>query len=216
MGTFGALVDALTWIGVAVFAVAGSLTASRKQLDPVGFILIAAVTAFGGGTVRDLMLGVPVFWLQTPGFVGLTIGLALLTFVGAHLVERRFIVLVWADAIGLALFAVLGAEAAQRLGANPWSAVLMGTITATFGGVLRDVICAELPLMLRREIYATAAALGALVFVMLYHAGAGREVAVGAGMLAGFGLRAAAILRGWSLPSYKARPARDYPDRPRS
>lgn len=213
MGTFGAFVDALTWVGVAVFAVAGALTASRKQLDPVGFILIAAVTAFGGGTVRDLMLGVPVFWLQTPGFVGLTIGLALLTFVGAHLVERRFIVLVWADAIGLALFAVLGAESAQRFGANPWSAVLMGTITATFGGVLRDVICAELPLMLRREIYATAAALGALVFVLLYHAGAGREVAVGAGMLAGFGLRAAAILRGWSLPAYKARPARDYPDR---
>ncbi|WP_431283281.1 trimeric intracellular cation channel family protein [Humitalea sp. 24SJ18S-53] len=215
MDAFDLLIAVLNWAGCAAFAVAGALTASRKQLDPVGFILIAAVTAFGGGTVRDLMLGVPVFWLQTPGFVGLAVGLALLTFFGAHLVERRFIVLVWADAIGMALFAVLGAEAAQRFGANPWAAVLMGTITATFGGVLRDVICAEMPLMLRREIYATAAALGALVFVVLYHAGAGRDVAVGIGMLAGFALRAAAILRGWSLPAYKARPARAYPDRPR-
>ncbi len=213
MDSFALFIAILTWAGVAVFAVAGALTASRKQLDPVGFILIAAVTAFGGGTLRDLMLGVPVFWLQAPGFVGLTVALAILTFFLAHLVERRFIVLVWADAIGMALFAVLGAEAAQRFGATPWSAVLMGTITATFGGILRDVICAELPLILRREIYVTAAALGATVFVALYHAGAGREAAVAAGMVAGFGLRAASILRGWSLPAYKARPARDYPDR---
>lgn len=215
MQAFGTLVTLLTWVGVAAFAVAGALTASRKQLDPVGFILIAAVTAFGGGTARDLMLGVPVFWLLTPGLVALTGALALASFFTAHLVERRFVVLVWADAIGMALFAVLGAEAAQRHGASPWAAILLGAITATFGGILRDVICAELPLMLRREIYASAAALGAAVFVAAYHLGAGREVAVALGTVAGFGLRALAIRRGWSLPAYRARPGRVYPDRHR-
>lgn len=203
----------LTWAAVAVLAAAGALTASRKQLDPVGFILIAAVTAFGGGTVRDLILGVPVFWLTAPGMVLLAAAVAILVYFTAHLLERRFPVLLWADALGLGLFAVLGAETAQRAGAAPWVAVLMGTMTATFGGILRDVICAEVPLMLRREIYATAAAIGAAVFVVLIQAGAGRDAAVAIGVAIGFLVRAAAILRGWSLPAYRARPGRDYPDR---
>jgi uncharacterized membrane protein YeiH len=107
---------------------------------------------------------------------------------------------------------VLGAEAALRWGADPWVAILMGTITATAGGILRDIICAELPLILRREIYATAAAFGAAIFVALIHAGLPRDVALPIGAFAGFALRGAAILRGWSMPTYKARPGRDYPD----
>jgi uncharacterized membrane protein YeiH len=91
-------------------------------------------------------------------------------------------------------------------------AILMGTITATAGGILRDIICAELPLILRREIYATAAAFGAAVFVALILAGLPRDIALPIGVLAGFALRGAAILRGWSMPTYKARPGRDYPD----
>ncbi|NMJ44168.1 trimeric intracellular cation channel family protein [Roseomonas sp. JC162] len=209
---FDDLLLALTWAAVAVLAVAGALSASRKQLDPVGFMLVACLCAFGGGTVRDVILNQPVFWLNVPGMVGLAAGLALLVFFTAHLVERRFVVLLWADAVGLGLFAVLGAEVAQRAGATPWVAVLMGTITATAGGMLRDIICAEMPLILRREIYATAAALGAAVFVVLQDAGAGRTVAVSIGILVGFGARAAAILTGWSLPTYRARPGRDYPD----
>ena len=211
---FDGLLTALTWVGVAVFAAAGALTASRKQLDPVGFILIAAVTAFGGGTARDLILDAPVFWLAAPGMVLLAAAVALLVYGTAHLVERRFVMLLWADAVGLGLFAVLGAEAAQRAGAVPWVAVLMGVITATFGGVLRDVICAELPLILRREIYATAAAAGATLFVLMTEAGLGRDLSVGLGVALGFLIRAAAIHRGWSLPAYRARPGRDYPDQP--
>jgi uncharacterized membrane protein YeiH len=210
---FDDLLGALTWAAVAVLAVAGALSASRKQLDPVGFILIACLCAFGGGTVRDLILGAPVFWLAVPGMVALAAGLAVAVFFTAHLVERRFVVLLWADAVGLGLFAVLGAEAAMRAGASPWVAVLMGTITATFGGLLRDIACAEVPLILRREIYATAAALGALTFVLLHEAGLGRVPAISAGGLVAFGARAAAILTGWSLPAYRARPGRDYPDR---
>ena len=200
------------WIAVAVVAASGALSASRKQLDPVGFILIACVTAFGGGTMRDLILGAPVFWLKAPGMVLLAAGVALLVFFTAHLVERRFEALLWADAVGLGLFAVLGTEAALLWGGPPWVAILMGTITATFGGILRDIICAELPLILRREIYATAAAFGALVFVVLTQVGMPRDIALPIGAFAGFTLRGAAILRGWSMPTYKARPGRDYPD----
>lgn len=207
------LLVVLTWAAVAVLAVAGALSASRKQLDPVGFMLVACLCAFGGGTVRDVILNQAVFWLAVPGMVALAAGLAILVFFTAHLLERRFVVLLWADAVGLGLFAVLGAEAAQRAGAAPWVAVLMGTITATAGGILRDVICAEVPLILRREIYATAAALGAAVFVLLQDAGLSRDVAISLGGLAAFGLRAAAIVTGWSLPAYRARPGRDYPDR---
>ena len=213
MTFFDDLLAVLTWAGVAVFAAAGALTASRKQLDPVGFILIAAVTAFGGGTVRDVILNLPVFWLQAPGMVLLAAGVALMVYFTAHLVERRFSVLLWSDAVEMGLFAVLGAEAAVRAGASSWVAVLMGTITATFGGILRDIICAELPLMLRREIYATAAAAGAAIYVVLNIAGTSRDIAISAGAIGGFLIRAEAIRRGWSLPAYRARPGRDYPDR---
>lgn len=213
LSAFDDLLAALNWAGVAVFAAAGALTASRKQLDPVGFMLIAAVSAFGGGTVRDVILNVPVFWLQVPGMVLLAAAVALLVYFTAHLVERRFPLLLWADAVGMGLFAVLGAETAQRAGATPWVAVLMGAITATFGGVLRDIICMELPLMLRREIYATAAVLGAALYVLLSAAGFGRDIAISAGALSAILVRGAAIRHGWSLPAYKARPGRDYPDR---
>lgn len=213
MTPFDNLLAALTWAGVAVFAAAGALTASRKQLDPIGFMLIAAVTAFGGGTVRDVVLNIPVFWLDAPGMVMLAAAVALLVYFTAHLLERRFAVLLWSDAVGLGLFAVLGAESAQRAGASPWVAVLMGTITATFGGILRDMICGEIPLVLRREIYATAAALGAALFVILTAAGLGRDIAISTGALAAFLVRAAAIRLGWSLPTYRSRQGRDYPDR---
>jgi uncharacterized membrane protein YeiH len=213
MTVFNDILDVLTWAAVAVLAVAGALSASRKQLDPVGFILVACLCAFGGGTVRDVILNLPVFWLAVPGMVALAAGLAILVFFTAHLVERRFVVLLWADAVGLGLFAVLGAEAALRAGATPWVAVLMGVVTATFGGVLRDIVCGEVPLILRREIYATAAALGAGAFILMIEAGAGRVAAISAGGLLAFGARAAAIVTGWSLPTYRARPGRDYPDR---
>ncbi|WP_211855025.1 trimeric intracellular cation channel family protein [Plastoroseomonas hellenica] len=213
MSPFDDALAALSFLGCAVFAAAGALTASRKQLDPVGFILIAAVTAFGGGTTRDLLLGAPVFWLQEPGLLALTAGVAVLVFFAAHLAERRFLWLLWADAIGLAIFAVLGAEAALREGASPGIAVLMGIITATFGGIIRDVICDELPLILRREIYATAAAIGAGLYVGLESVGLDRTIAISAGMLLALLIRAAAILRAWSLPAYRARAGRDYPDR---
>jgi len=206
----------LYWIdhaAIAVFAISGALVASRKQMDAVGFILIAVVTGFGGGTVRDLLLGrTPVFWLRAPDLVGIAVLAAVLVFFTAHLFNNRFKALLWADAVGLSIYAVLGAEIALIAGANPWAAVILGVVTATFGGIVRDVICNEIPLILRREIYATAAAAGAGVFVLLRLEGVWREPAFFAGALTCFLIRAAAIQRGWSLPGYRPRPGRDYPD----
>ncbi|EFH13291.1 trimeric intracellular cation channel family protein [Teichococcus cervicalis] len=212
MPSLGLLLEALNWTGSATFAASGALVASRKQMDPVGFVLIAATTAFGGGTVRDLLLGRPVAWLNTPGLVLMAALVALVLFFTAHRLERRFTALLWADAVGMAVFAVSGAEAALSAGASPWAAILFGMMTATFGGALRDVICGELPLILRKEIYATAAAAGAALFVALTLAGLERGPAVLAGMALAFAIRAAALQRGWSLPAYKPRPGRDYPD----
>ena len=149
----------LDWLGIVAFAASGALVASRKQMDAVGFVLVAVVTGFGGGTLRDLLLGrTPVFWLERPELLAIAAGAALVVFVTAHLVESRFRVLLWMDAAGMALYAVVGAEIALLAGADGWAAVVLGVVTATAGGIMRDVICNELPLILRHEIYITAAA----------------------------------------------------------
>jgi uncharacterized membrane protein YeiH len=213
MTALDTLLRGLDYIAIAVFAASGALSASRKQMDAIGFILIAVVTGFGGGTMRDLLLGrTPVFWLRAPDLLAVCAGVAVLVFFTAHRFENRFRVLLWADAVGLALYAVAGTEIALLAGASPWAAALLGVVTATFGGIVRDVICNELPLILRREIYATAAAAGALVFVALRVQGVWREYAFAAGIGVAFAIRAAALLRGWSLPAYRGRPGREYPD----
>ena len=214
MGGLDTALRILDAAGIAVFAISGALVASRKQMDAVGFVLIACVTGFGGGTLRDLLLGrTPVFWLDRPDLLGIAAAAGVSVFLLASLVENRFKALLWADAVGLALFAVLGAEIALIAGADPWAAVLLGVVTATGGGILRDVICNELPLILRREIYITAAAAGAAAYVALRLAPLPRTIAVPAGILLGFAIRAAAIRYGWSLPTYRARPPSDQPDR---
>ena len=213
MGGLDTALRALDLLGIAVFAASGALVASRKQMDVVGFVLIGMVTGFGGGTVRDLLLGrTPLFWLRQPELPAIAAAAALLVFFFAHRVESRFKALLWADAMGMALFAVLGAEIALIAGAEAWAAVLLGTVTATAGGILRDVICDEVPLILRKEIYITAAAAAALAYVALRLAPLPRDWSLIAGIALGFGIRGAAIWRGWSLPAFKPRPARVYPD----
>lgn len=206
------LVPALDLLGVAVFAATGALTASRKQLDIVGFALLAAVTGIGGGTLRDLLIGrLPVFWVGQPLSLAVTTAVAVLVFFVAHRIESRYRLLLWLDALGLALFAGLGARIALLHDTQAAVAVLLGTMTATFGGILRDVLCAELPLILRREIYVTAAALAATVYVVLDRLAVAPDLALLAGVIAGFALRALALAKGLSLPAYRARPGRDYP-----
>ena len=200
--------------GVFVFAVSGAIVASRKQLDIVGFVFVASVTGIGGGTLRDLLLGRdPVFWIATPDYLLVTTAAAVLVYFTAHLVERRYTVLLWADAIGLALFAVLGARIALLTGTGPLVAILMGVMTATMGGLIRDVVCGERPLILEREVYATAAALGAAITVGMLALDLPGIAAEAAGLVATLVLRGAAIQFGLKIPVYKARPGRPPPER---
>jgi uncharacterized membrane protein YeiH len=206
LGTF---LLSLDWFGTAVFAVTGALVASRKRMDITGFMLLAAATGIGGGSVRDVMLGqLPVFWVREPIYLAICIGVAALTFILAHIPESRYRALLWLDAAGLALFSVVGAEKALAAGAGGFIAIAMGVVTATVGGVIRDMLGGESPLILRKEVYATAALAGAFVYVGLVLIGLPIAPAAVSGFSACFVIRALAIHFHWSLPVYRARAGR--------
>lgn len=203
------LITVLDLFGVAVFAVTGALVASRKQMDIVGFALLATVTGIGGGTLRDLVLGMtPVFWVHQPIYVGVCVGVAAIAFFTSHVPESRYRLLLWLDALGLSFFCVVGAERALEGGAGAFIAIVMGVITATIGGVIRDVLGGEIPMILRKEIYATAAFAGAAVFVGGAMSGLPPAGAALAGFAICLAIRVLALQRGWSLPVYRARPGR--------
>lgn len=204
------LITTIDLLAVGVFAATGALVASRKEMDLIGFGLMASLTGVGGGTLRDLLLGRPVFWTVQPTALMVCIGVAAVLFFTAHVMHRRYHVLLWADAVGIALYGVMGAELARLAGVGALVAIVMGMMTATFGGLIRDVICNETPLILRKEVYATCAALAAATHILLVRAGVPLEVAALCGFAAGFGLRALGIARGLSLPVYKPRPGREY------
>jgi uncharacterized membrane protein YeiH len=195
-------------VAVAVFAVTGALTASRKEMDIIGFIWLGVVTGVGGGTLRDLLLGLPVFWVREPAFVLVSAAVAALVYFVAHIPQSRYRVLLWLDAVGLAFVAVAGAEKALAAGAGATIAVVMGVITAAVGGIVRDVLGQEPSIILKREIYVTAALLGAVAYVAALGVGATPVAAQALGIALAFGLRALAIARGWSFPTYRARPGR--------
>jgi uncharacterized membrane protein YeiH len=206
---FDTAAAALDWLGVIVFAISGALVASRKQMDVVGFALLGTATGIGGGTLRDLLLGLsPVFWVREPVYLVVCVIVSGAVFLTAHIPQSRYRVLLWFDALGLALFAVTGAERALLAGSGPVVAVAMGVITATFGGIIRDVLGNESPVVLSREVYVTAALVGATVFVVLSRLGFGRESALGAGLLVGLVVRGMALRQGWYLPRYRERPGR--------
>lgn len=195
-------------IGLVAFALTGALTAARKGMDPFGFMLLAAVTGVGGGALRDMLLGVRVAWVVAPQPLLLCVATGAATFALGRLVpgfvpllERRH-TLLWADAAGLAIFAVAGAERALAAGAHWTSAIVLGAMTASFGGVVRDVLAGETPLILHREIYVTAAALGAASFVALRALDLDAAPATLLAAGAAFALRALAIAFDWSLPGF--------------
>lgn len=197
----------LYWLdlfGVFVFAVSGSLAADKRGMDIFGFIVIALITAVGGGTVRDITLDAPVFWVQNAIYLWLIIAAALLTYIADHIFEKVERWLLWADAIGLSVFCVAGAAKALALTGSPTIAVAMGVVTAVFGGIVRDVVCNEVPLVLRQDIYATAAFAGALSFVLLLQFDLlPRPIAIWVSTAVCFVVRASALVWGWSLPRRK-------------
>jgi len=158
----------LELIGVAVFAVSGALAAGRKSLDLLGVVVVAVVTAIGGGTLRDVLLDRhPIFWIEDPMYlvVASIAGVLTMIYVRTGPVPRTSLLV--ADALGLALFTINGAHVAEAAHLPALIVVVMATITGVVGGVVRDVLCAEVPLVLRRDIYATAAIIGAGVYIAL-------------------------------------------------
>jgi uncharacterized membrane protein YeiH len=200
--------------GVAVFAATGALAASRKQLDIIGFLFFASVTGIGGGTFRDLILNVPVFWVSNRDYVLICAAVAVLVFFTAHRVESRYKLLLWLDAVGLAAFAVMGAAKGLAITGSPLVAVITGMLTATFGGILRDLLAGEPSVLLKPEVYVTAALVGAAAYTLGDLAGLPPLMAEIGGFLAAFVVRGGALKFGWSFPAYKSRPGRDPEDIP--
>lgn len=196
----------LDWIGVIVFTITGALVASRNQMDVVGFVLLGTVTGIGGGTLRDLLLGVhPILWIERPEYLAVCFAVSIIVFFTAHMAVSRYRLILWLDALGLSLFATVGAGKALAIGAAPIVAVTMGVITACFGGIIRDVLGREDSIIFSREIYVTAALVAALVFVVVDGLDLSREISISAAVLSGFCLRAGALMFGWSLPRYRPR-----------
>lgn len=200
----------LDYAAVLVFAVTGALVASRAQLDVVGFGFVACLTAVGGGTVRDLLLDRnPVFWLADPTHIALALSVAVVVFFTAHWVESRLKAVAWLDALALAVAVAAGVLAARSVGQPVAVQLIMGVITGCLGGLMRDVVCNEVPLVLKQgELYVTAALAGALGAVLVLWATDNRWMAIGVCAALTFGLRAGSIVFGWRLPVYKARPPR--------
>jgi uncharacterized membrane protein YeiH len=195
----------LDLIGVFVFAVSGALAAGRKRLDLLGVVVVAVATAIGGGTIRDVLLDRhPIVWIDKPSYLVVAIAAALFTIVFVRFRRPPRNSLQIADALGLALFTVSGAQIAERAELAAVIVVLMGTITGVAGGVVRDVLSAEIPLILRRgNLYASAAIAGASAYLLLERLGVPRQLAAPLGMTTVAALRFAAILWGLRLPVFR-------------
>jgi uncharacterized membrane protein YeiH len=192
----------LDYFGIGVFAISGALLAAEKKQTLVTFIFFAVVTGVGGGTLRDLLIGAPVFWVHTNATLLICIAAA---FVVWLLSRQRFAgrALLWFDAAGLGAYATYGAAKALGYGVAPVPAFAMGVLTACVGGIIRDVLANEPSILMRPELYVTAAALSSGLFVCFVLIGVAPWLAAAIAFAAGFALRGAAISRGWSLPAYR-------------
>ena len=188
------IIDAVGIIGVVVFAVSGALAAGRHRMDPIGFILLGTITAIGGGSLRDVLLDRPVFWTEAPEQLVISIIAALVTYfvVPTSLARKKWIA--WSDAAGLAAFAVQGSLVALEQGVNPVVVVVMGMLTATGGGVVRDLLCGDRPMILSGQLYASTALAGSVVLVVLVETGASNGLAAAIGFLIVLLTRGAALI----------------------
>ena len=201
---------ALDYAAALVFALSGALAASRAQLDLVGFAFLASLTALGGGTVRDLLLDRnPVFWIGDPAPLGIACAAALLVFFTAYLLESRQTVLTWADALALPIAVAAGVRAATEMDQSVPIVLLMGVATGCFGGLLRDIVANEVPLLIRPgKLYVTAALAGAGAALLTAELTAAPLAPLAACIAVTFALRAGSLAFGWRLPVYRPRPPR--------
>lgn len=201
------LLSVLDYAGVATFAASGALMAAQKRQDVITFIFFAAITGVGGGTLRDLLIGAPVFWVVDPGYVVVCTVVAMLVYLtrgrGVH--QQT---LLWLDAVGLCVYACVGAAKALSMGVSPVVCVVMGALTATFGGIIRDVLAGVPSILLSRELYITPALVSATVFIGLRTMNMDWTWASGIAVALGFIVRAGAIAWKWRWPAFEPPAAR--------
>ncbi len=196
--------------GVAVFAMSGALAAMRKRLDPIGILVLATVTATGGGTLRDLLIDRQPFWVTDPTYLAVILVTAIVTIIYVRFGSPPDRALSIADAMGLGLFTISGAQIAEQGHLAGLIVVVMGTITGIFGGIIRDVLCAEVPMVFRKNtLYATAAMIGASIYVLASPRFIDRNAAAAVAITVIIGIRLAAIYWGITLPVFPV-------DQPRS
>jgi uncharacterized membrane protein YeiH len=201
------VLGALDFAGVAVFAATGALAAAQQRHDLVTFAFFGAITGVGGGTLRDLLIGAPVFWVQDWRYIAICVVSSVAVWmVGAR--PWRFRALLWLDAIGLAAYGVFGAAKAELFGVAPLICIVMGALTACFGGIVRDLLAGQPSILLRREITVSAALLAATIFVAARVLGLDAWPAALIAAPCGFALRAGALVWGWSLPPFPGTAAR--------
>jgi len=202
----GNMLNILQALGTVAFAVSGALVAGRRKMDWFGVVVLAVMVAVGGGSLRDMLLGVtPVFWVESPWFVLLAVITALVTIPVARSGFNPQHSLMLSDAIGLAVFAILGTEKSLELGVNAFVAIIMGIVTGTFGGVLRDVLANRDPSILYGDIYALAAMAGCTIFVLLMQTAIPSPYALWMSIGVVLILRVIAITRNWSIPEFRLK-----------
>jgi len=197
------MLEFIFFIAITVEAMTAALAAGRRKMDAFGVCLLACVTALGGGTMRDIFLDhYPLVWVENPYLLLLVCGAALFTIAIARVVHKlrwTFLVL---DALGLVAFTIIGCNIAIEIGAHPLIVLVAGMVTGIFGGILRDVLCNDVPLVFRSELYATVSIVTGAVYCLGLVANIPNDVMVLVAMAVGFPLRILAIIRKWEMPKF--------------
>lgn len=191
----------LDLLGVVAFAISGALTAMKKRMDPFGILIVAFVTAIGGGTLRDLLIGLPVAWLHNRTYIYVIIGTAVLAVLLRKQLSYIHNTLTFFDTVGLSIFTLIGLERALGAGFSPEVCIAMGTMTGCFGGILRDILANKIPIIFHKEIYATACILGGLLYFLLDFLGVPSSIVFIAGALTVFIVRSLAVFFNLQLPT---------------
>lgn len=199
------LLHTIYLVAIAAEAASGALMGMRRRMDIFGLCVVGTVTALGGGTIRDLILGhYPLGWVAHPEYLAFTVGAALVAALLARRLHRLRAAFLWLDALGLVAFTVIGCDIAASTGAGVVVVILMGMATGVFGGLLRDILCNQVPLVLQRDLYATVSLATGMLYVGLKHAGVDAGLASAAAIGAGFSLRLLALRFGLALPVLEA------------
>ena len=190
-------------MGICVEAITGAIAAGRKKMDFFGVMLIACITALGGGTVRDVLFNThPLTWVSHPEYLLYTSGCAFLTIFMAHSLARILKVFLILDALGLSVFVIIGTQKILTHGMSPGVAIIGGMVTGICGGMLRDILCNDIPLVLRKELYAVIALAGALLYILLTHAHVSKNINVLITLMAIFTTRLLAIFFHIEMPKF--------------